>query len=227
MNGFIAIGIDWESSLEAVRLAESPDDVWAVVGHHPNHAHEFQVAMLGDYRNLCRQAKVVAVGEIGLDNHWDFATKEEQLTVFHSFLDLAAELGSPVVLHCREAYPELLDILEQRPLQPCIFHCFAGTSGEFERALKLEASFGVDGPLTYPKAVELREIMTNAPRDKVVLETDSPYLSPVPYRGKPNSPAYLPLIAAELGRLWQSPISEVERITDANARRCFGLPKAT
>jgi TatD DNase family protein len=219
----VVIGIDLESSQRAVKLAEEFPSVWAVVGHHPNYSNTFKSSDIERYKDMARQPKTVAIGEIGLDYHWDFATHKHQAEVFSQFLNLANELDSPVVLHCREAYPDVLSMLEDLP-RPAkyLFHCFAGDEADLERASALDAYFGVDGPLTYPKAVELRRLIATIPRDRILLETDSPYLTPVPFRGKPNSPAYLPHICTKLAEIWGVDSAAAGAITSANALRFFG-----
>lgn len=224
VNGFLIVGIDLLGSRRAIEIAERHHDAWAIVGHHPNYSHEYEPEMIEEYRELLEHQKAKALGEIGLDYHWDFATKEQQVACLLPQLDLAAELGMPVVFHAREAYSDLLDILEKRPAHSYLFHCFAGDESEAKRAMALDAYFGVDGPITYKKADDLRAVIAGLPRDRVVLETDSPYMSPVPHRGKPNSPAYLPFIRHGLAQVWDVTEAETEHITDQNARRFFDLP---
>lgn len=223
VHGFLIVGVDIAGSQKAIEIAERHEDVWAIVGHHPNYAHEYQPEMLGQYREMLAHPKVRALGEIGLDYHWDFATKEQQLACLIPQLDLAAEVDAPVVFHAREAYSDLLTILEARPRQPYLFHCFAGNQEDARRAMALDAYFGVDGPVTYKKADELRATIATLPKDRIVLETDSPYMSPVPHRGKPNSPAYIPLILDEVAKTLGVGRSEAEAQTDANARAFFRL----
>lgn len=222
--GLILVGVDIETSRRAVELAEARQGVWAIIGIHPNYSHQEKPDDMGALADLIDHPKTVALGEIGLDFHWDFATQDEQRRSLGVQLDLAERKGVPVVFHCREAYPELLDFLEARnPGVPMLFHCFAGNSGEADRALALECRFGVDGPLTYKKAEGLREIVASLPRDRVVLETDSPYLTPAPFRGKPNRPTLLPLICDELARVWGIPGEEAAQITTENARSFFRI----
>lgn len=229
VSGFVIVGIEPETSRIALEIAERHPDVWAVIGHHPNHAHEFSPALMTEYEAMARHPKAVAIGETGLDYHWDFSTPTQQFDCFDAMLDLAVRLEKPLVIHCREAYSDLLDHLEawnpgsgyDRGIH---FHCFAGSAAEAHRALALRGFLGVDGPITYPKSVALRELVATLPRDRVVLETDSPYLSPVPYRGKPNSPAYLPFVLKEVALAWDVSESEAEKLTDAAAMQLFGLP---
>lgn len=227
VSGFLIVGIDLAGSKRAIEIAERHADVWAIVGHHPNYAHEFKPEMIAEYRDLLGHEEVKALGEIGLDYHWDFATPMEQRDCLIPQLDLAAELNMPVVFHAREAYSDLIDILEKRPLHPYLFHCFAGDESDAKRATALDAYFGVDGPITYKKSGELRAVVQSLPKDRIVLETDSPYMSPVPHRGKPNTPANIPLICDAVAALWSLSRSEAAAITNANAIRFFRLPPGT
>jgi TatD DNase family protein len=139
-------------------------------------------------------------------------------------LDLAVRLAKPVVFHAREAYPELLDFLETRPPHPYLLHCFAGDGTDAERALRLGATFGVDGPITYKNADDLRGVIAQIPHDRLVIETDSPYLPPIPYRGKPNRPAYVTRVNEGLAAVLGISPAECAEITTANAERFFNLP---
>ncbi|RYG47266.1 TatD family deoxyribonuclease [bacterium] len=218
----VVIGTHPEDWTAAVALAESHECVWAVVGWHPNYCADYDVASLPTLREHLAHPKVLAIGETGLDNHWDYAPREKQRAALHDHLEIARELGIPVVFHAREAYSELLDILEaDYGSGPYIFHCFAGDREEAARAVALGGWIGVDGPVTYPKAEELREVLRSVPLDRLVVETDSPYLSPVPYRGKPNRPAYVRHVADGLAKCLGISIEELERITTANALRAF------
>jgi TatD DNase family protein len=217
------VGLDPSSGRRALDLAQSHDGTYAIVGRHPNYSKEFEISELDVYKGMLRHPKAIALGEIGLDYHWNFATREEQEFCLLAQLDLAAEVGVPVVFHSRDAYPDLLDILEKRPPHPYLFHCFAGDHVDLQRALDLGAYLGFDGPLTYKKNDELRAMVAALPRDRVVLETDSPYLSPVPVRGKPNQPAHLEYVNRILASVWELSEQQTAQQTTANALRYFGL----
>lgn len=217
------VGIDPPTNESAVEIAARHEGVYAIVGLHPTEAAHFTPQVLGQIEHLLSHPKSVALGEIGLDYHWDDATPEQQKAALHAQLDLAETLNKPVVFHCRKAYDDLLDILEARPPRPYLFHCFSGDAGHADRVKSLDGTIGIDGPITYKKSDDLRAIVHEWPRDRLVLETDSPYLTPEPYRGKPNSPAYVPLINAELARVWGISPDEAAAKTTANAMRFFGL----
>lgn len=218
----IVIGIDEGLSERAVQLAERYPGVWAVVGWHPNHAHEWTAEGWARIEAWATHPRVVGIGETGRDNHWDYAPAAQQWEVWERHVDLAQRVEKPIIIHCREAYPELLDWLEANPVSvPLLFHCWAGNAEDAERAIRLGAWFGVDGPVTYKKADELRAVVAMLPRDRVLLETDAPYLTPHPHRGERNRPAYIPLIAEGLARVWGCSVGEVASITTTNAKRLF------
>lgn len=225
VDRIIVIGVDEESSITAVEMARKNESVFAVVGWHPNYSANYKPQSLKTIGDLAADPKVVAIGEIGLDFHWDYATREQQEASFFDHMDLAEEIGKPVVFHCREAYPALLDLLEGRSTKPdgMLFHCFAGDEEDAARARALDCYFGVDGPITYKKAEGLREIMRTMPRERVVLETDSPYLTPAPHRGKPNTPAFVPLINQALADVWEVDAETCAKLTTKNAERFFRL----
>lgn len=219
----ILVGVDLESSQRAVQLAEESEGFYAVIGWHPNYTCDYTPDALPHFESLAASPRVVAIGEIGLDYHWHYATPEQQARALIDQLELAERVDLPVVFHCREAYPDLLAILEARPVRPYLFHCFAGSREGARRAIELGAYFGVDGPITYKKAEDLRAVVADLPRDRVVIETDSPYMTPAPHRGKPNTPTYLPLINEGLAAVWDVDREEAARITTENAQRFFDI----
>ena len=219
----IVIGVDVASSRRAIEIAEEHDGVYAVVGVHPNYACDYQTSDINTLEQMLAHAKVVAIGEIGLDYHWHYATREQQRVALSAQLDLADRLREPVVFHCREAYPDLLTFLETRQKGKWLFHCFAGDMEDARRAIALDAYFGVDGPITYPKAHGLREVVQSLPHDRIVIETDAPYLSPQPFRGKPNKPGYVRYVNAGLAATLGLTIEECAALTTANAERFFGI----
>ncbi len=219
------VGIDSESSQLAADLAERFDPVFATAGIHPNHAAEFSSADLSTVMELLTLPKVLALGEIGLDYHWDKATREQQYHALDAQLELGFAKNCPIVFHCREAYGDLLDILEARKSSktgPWLLHCFAGDAADAARAISLDCYFGVDGPLTYKNAQKLRDTVLTIPRDRVLIETDAPFLTPVPHRGKPNRPGYVSHVNSMLASLWRVSIEEAAESTTRNAIRFFG-----
>lgn len=219
----VVIGVDPEDWPVAQSFAERHEGVFFAAGWHPNATGAYDPATLTDLSRFLQHPKCVALGEIGLDYHHAFSPRETQLRALRDGLDLAAETGKAVVFHAREAYGDLLDVLEARPPHPYLFHCFVGNDEEARRALDLGAIFGLDGPITYPKSVALRETFALLPLDRIVLETDAPYLAPAPHRGKPNRPAYIPLLAQKLAEIQGVTLEEVAQVTTATAFEFFGL----
>jgi TatD DNase family protein len=217
------VGCDPESSQAALDLAERYSGVFAVVGWHPNYTAKYSKSSLVDLRRMLGHPKAVALGEIGLDWHWQYATPREQEAALLDQLELARELDKPVVFHCREAYADLLRFLEAMPRHRYLFHCFSGNADDAQRGVALDAYFGVDGPISYKSAGELRDIVCTLPRERLVIETDSPYLSPMPYRGKPNRPAYVAFVNGALASTLGIPSDECAALTTANAERFFRL----
>lgn len=223
VDRLVAVGCDLDSSRKALELADRFPSVYAVVGVHPNYTAHYTKEALPALEEMLAHPKAVALGEIGLDWHWDYATPDQQYTALRDQLALAESLQAPVVFHCREANPDLLDVLEKAPLPKMLLHCFSGDAKDAQRATKLDCYFGVDGPLTYKNAGDTRDLVKNLPRERVVVETDAPYLTPVPHRGKPNRPGYVVYVCNMLASLWEVEREEAARQTTANAERFFGF----
>ena len=220
------IGMESVTFASALKLADEHDEVYAVLGYHPNRTANFNLSWIEELRPHLAHKKVLAVGEIGLDYHWDYASKDDQMAALTAQLDLAEQVDKPAVFHSREANHDLLAVLESRPTRPYLVHCFSGDKDDAARLNMLGAYIGVDGPITYPKSTELRDILATYPKDRVVIETDSPYMAPVPYRGKPNQPAYVAYVCEALARVWGVSKEEAARITTENALRFFRLSES-
>ena len=219
----IVVGVDVVHSRLALEIAEAHEGVFAIVGVHPNYANDYKATDIHAIEEMLKHPKAVAIGEIGLDYHWDHATPEEQRVALFAQLELAESTGKPVVFHCRDAYPDLLTLLEERKKLKWLFHCFAGSLEDAAQAIKLDCYFGVDGPITYPKAHDLRSVVQSLPRDRIVIETDAPYLSPAPFRGKPNHPSYVRFVNAGLAATLGLELEECAELTTKNAEAFFGL----
>lgn len=217
----ILIGYDLESSRRAVELSEQSDALYATVGIHPHDAAQCNAHTLQALRELADHPRVVAIGEIGLDFYRNLSPREAQYQAFHAQMQLAHSLNLPIVIHCREAYEEVLSVLAQYPEVRGVLHCFSGTAEQAQRGLELGYYLGIGGVATFKSAEMLRAIVQATPRDRLLLETDAPYLAPHPYRGKRNEPAYLPLIAQQVAALWGTTLETVSEITEANAQRLF------
>ncbi|MCS7208108.1 MAG: TatD family hydrolase [Fimbriimonadales bacterium] len=215
----ILIGYDLPSSQRALELTAHADAFYAAVGIHPHDAAHCDADALQTLRAFARHPRVVAIGEIGLDFYRDLAPREAQYRAFHAQLQLAAELGLPVVIHCRDAYDELLAVLSEYPAVRGVLHCFSGTAVHAQRGLELGYYLGIGGVVTFKSAEPLRAIVRTTPRDRLLLETDAPYLAPHPYRGKRNEPAYLSLVAQQVAALWEVPLETLAQQTEANVDR--------
>ena len=216
-------------NVEAVlELTAGVEGVYAAVGVHPNSAADWQDDWIDELRRLAAHPKVVAIGEIGLDYYWDKTPMEIQHHALARQLELAHELHLPVIIHNREANADILAQLAASPLRggdrPGVLHSFSGDWSMAEAALAMGFYLGFTGPLTYKKADEMRAVATRAHLDRILIETDAPYLTPQPYRGKRNEPAYVRFVAERLAELRGLAVEEIARITTANAERLFQLP---
>jgi TatD DNase family protein len=217
---------DWQAYLE---LAAGHSPIRLALGFHPNSAQAFSAAALGTLRELlsAHRGVVVAVGESGLDFYRDHCPPEVQRAALRGQLDLAAELNMPIILHCRQAEGELLETLAAHRARTGravkgVWHSFSAAPEEAREAVKLGLHLGLNGIVTYPKAEGVREAARQAPADRLLLETDAPYLPPQPWRGKRNEPAYLAEVARRVAEALGKPPAEVARRTTENARRLFG-----
>lgn len=218
----IEIGYDLQSSRAAVGLAAQHPAVYAVVGIQPNHVHTAPADWSVHLRELAAQPKVVGIGEIGLDYHWMQAPPGVQEHFFRAQLALARSLTLPVVIHSREAQADTLRILSDAARgQPGVMHSFSGDWAYAEVCLDIGFDLSFSGPLTFRKAAELHEVARRAPLDRVLTETDSPYLTPHPYRGKRNEPAYVGYVLRQFAALRSMSEADAAAAVWANAERLF------
>jgi TatD DNase family protein len=210
----------------AIRLADRYPSMLATVGIHPQYA---PAAKGSDYKHLIellRHPKCVAVGEIGLDYHWEPYEKALQATVFREQMRIAADAGKPIVIHTRDAWPDTIALLREHwapTCLPCIMHCFTGGPEQAREALALGFTISFAGVVTYPKAKDIQEAAKIIPPDRLLVETDAPYLAPVPHRGRRNEPAYVAHTARFLAELRGEDPAELEAATTANFYRLFSL----
>jgi TatD DNase family protein len=226
VTGFLTIGTDEATSVAAVALAAAEPDVYAAVGIHPHDAGTASPAALERIAALARAPRVVAIGEIGLDYYRDLSPRAAQREALVAQLRVARAVGKPVLLHCREAHADLLDVCEAEGVAAVggILHCFSGDLEVARRGQSLGLLISIAGPVTYPSARRLAEVVRALPLDRLVVETDCPYLPPQPWRGQRNEPAYLPTTAARVAELLGLPIATVAAATSANAARLLALP---
>lgn len=217
-------GVTVASSQAALELASRHPGVYAAAGVHPEDCAGAGEADWEALRTLLAADRVVAVGEIGLDYHWeDNPPREEQQAVFRAQLALARELGLPVIVHDRDAHADCLAIVSEFPELRGVFHCYSGSAEMAEILLKRGWYLGFDGPVTYKNAKKALAVLAVTPPERILLETDSPYLPPAPHRGERNDSRFLPLIAAAVAEAKGMRAGEVEALTWENGKRLFGI----
>ncbi len=225
IRAILAVGVgQGPPHLDAgVRMAALRPWIYATVGIHPQESRLADEAAFGELERLAREPKVLAIGEIGLDYHYEYSARPVQRGVFIRQMEIAAKAGKPIVIHCREAWSDCLQLLEQywRPAGlPGIFHCFSGDLEIAGRGLAMGFYVSFAGNLTFPKATQLREVAAQLPLDRLLVETDAPYLAPVPHRGKRNEPAFVGEVARKLAEIQGTP---PERASEQTALNFFRL----
>jgi TatD DNase family protein len=220
----VTIGTDADESRAAIAFAAAHDDVWATVGLHPHDAKNGVDTIVG----LLDAPKVVAVGECGLDYHYDHSPRDIQRAAFAAQIQLAHERGLALSIHTREAWEDTFAILSAEGVpERTVFHCFTGGEDEARRCLDLGAYLSFSGVVTFKSADDVRAAARVCPLDRLVLETDSPYLTPVPLRGQPNTPANIPLVAAGVSRTKGTNIEQVRAAAWSNTQALYELPVGT
>lgn len=222
----ISVGANMAGSKKAVELAGKYENVYAAVGIHPHDVKEMDDSTIQTLRELARHPKVVAIGEIGLDYFKEFSPKELQVVKFRELLSLAKELNKPVVIHDRDAHEDTLRILKEEGIQNGVVHCFSGDNEFAKEILKLGFYISFTGVITFPKAGEARKVIEAVPIEKIMVETDCPYLAPVPHRGKRNEPAFVREIAKTIAEVKGLSLEDVARITTLNVKELFGIDGA-
>ena len=220
----VVVGTDIESSRESVELARKYPQLYAAVGVHPHDAGRVTDACYDIIRTLAVSSqKVVAIGEIGLDFYRDRSPRDQQEIVFRRFLMLAAELGKPVIIHDRDAHDRVMTIIREESVRKGVLHCFSGDAAMAAEAAALGFHISIPGTITYPANQSLRELVSSVSIDRMLIETDCPYLTPVPHRGKRNEPAFVKLTAEKLAEVKGLTLEDVARITTKNAGDLFGI----
>lgn len=222
---FIVVGYSLESSRKAIQLAEAFDDMYATVGVHPHGAKDYDDEAEKILRELAQHPKVVAIGETGLDFYRNLSPREKQEEAFRRQIRLAKAIGLPLVIHDREAHREVARILQEEQAEEVggVLHCFSGDLAFASAAWEMGFYTSIAGPITYPKRGHLPEVVVKAPLERLLLETDCPYLPPQPYRGRRNEPAYLPFTAEAVAQIRGLTTSELAYLTTENTRRLFRL----
>ena len=217
-------GCSLASSRNADALSKQYDYIYAAVGSHPDAADEVNEEVLEQYRLLCKgNPKIKAIGEIGLDYHYEDIPRDLQKAAFRAQMKLAEELKLPVIVHEREAHADALEILEEFPTVTGVFHCYSGSAEMAKELVRRGWYIGFTGVLTFKNAKKALEVAQAIPHDRLVLETDCPYMAPEPFRGKRNHPGYLYRMAEKLAELWDLPVEEVQSITLENGKRLYNI----
>ena len=217
-------GCSYASSLNAIALAQQYDYIYAAVGSHPDVADEVDDALIAQYRELCKQhPRVKAIGEIGLDYHYEDIPREIQKKAFRLQMELARELDLPVIVHEREAHEDGLRIVDEFPAVKGVFHCYSGSLEMAKELIKRGWYIGFTGVLTFKNARKALEVASAIPLERIVIETDCPYMAPVPFRGKRNDPGKVRFMAEKLAELRGISFEEAARTTLENGRRLYRL----
>ena len=216
-------GCNLEDSLLSVKLAEQYPFIYAAVGSHPDSADEVNENVIAEYRKLCCHGKVKAIGEIGLDYHYEDIPREIQKKAFLMQMELARETGLPVIVHERDAHEDGMAIVKDFPDVTGVFHCYSGSAEMARQLVERGWYIGFTGVLTFKNARKAIETAQSIPIDRIVLETDCPYMAPEPFRGKRNHPGYLYRMAEKLAEIRGMTVEEIRQITTENGKRLYGI----
>lgn len=225
ISHIVTIGIDVESSLHAINLSKKYNNIYATAGFHPHNALSWNKTAAEKCISMASDAKVVAWGEIGLDFFKGYVPNDKQITVFSEQLRIAWELNLPVIIHDRDAHDDILRLVAEKGKRPLngVIHCFSGDVDLAMKFISLGFYISVPGTVTFQKALDTKNVAASIPLERLLIETDCPYLAPVPHRGKRNEPLYVRLVAEEVARLRRMKPDEIGLRTSENARTVFGF----
>jgi TatD DNase family protein len=225
VNNMVVVGFDRPTIIRAMELIETYDFMYAAVGWHPVDAIDMTEEDLQWIEELSNHPKVVAIGEMGLDYHWDKSPKDVQMEVFRKQIRLAKKVGLPIIIHNREATADIVNILKEEEASKVggIMHCFSGSAETALECINMNFYISLGGPVTFKNAKKPKEVAAAVPLDHLLIETDCPYLAPHPYRGKRNEPSYVKLVAEQIAEIKQLTIEEVSQATTENAKKLFGI----
>lgn len=224
VHDIVTLGVDVTTSRRCAQLATSQPALWAGAAYHPSETQGWHASWIEDIEAIAEDPKVVAIGETGLDYHWDTSFMEAQQRGSVAHIGLAKRMGKALVIHTRDSMPEALEMLTRAgPPERLLFHCWTGTIDQLREALDLGAHISFAGNVSYKNAAEIREAAKLVPDDRLLVETDSPYLAPVPHRGKPNEPAYVAAVGAAVAEARGQDAEAVAATTTRNARLLFGV----
>ncbi|KYD00936.1 TatD family hydrolase [Heyndrickxia sporothermodurans] len=225
VSNMVVVGFDRPTITKAMELVETYEFLYASVGWHPVDAIDMTEQDLAWIEQLAKHPKVVALGEMGLDYHWDKSPKYIQKDVFRKQIRLAKKVKLPIIIHNREATQDIVDILKEEDAKEVggIMHCFSGSTEVAKECIDMNFFISLGGPVTFKNAKKPKEVASEIPLSHLLIETDCPYLAPHPYRGKRNEPAYVKLVAEQIAMIKGIPLEEVAEITNRNAKRLFGI----
>ncbi|WP_307428681.1 TatD family hydrolase [Bacillus sp. V2I10] len=223
----VVVGFDTETITRAIELAEKYDFIYAAVGWHPVDAIDMKDEDLKWIKELASHPKVVAIGEMGLDYYWDKSPKEIQKEVFRKQIALAKEVKLPIIIHNRDATSDVVEILQEENASEVggIMHCFTGSLEVAKQCMDMNFYISFGGPVTFKNAKKPKEVAAQIPMDRLLIETDCPYLTPHPFRGKRNEPSYVKYVAEQIAELREMEYAEFVRQTSDNAKRLFGISR--
>jgi TatD DNase family protein len=225
VQNMVVVGFDEPTIKKAIQIAETYDFIYASVGWHPVDAIDMTDEHLAWIEELAQHPKVVALGEMGLDYHWDKSPKEVQKDVFRRQIRLARKVNLPIIIHNRDATEDVVTILKEEHVEEVggIMHCFTGSIEVAKQCMDMNMYISFGGPVTFKNAKKPKEVATELPLDKLLIETDCPYLTPHPFRGKRNEPGYVSYVAEQIAELKGITYEELAAITTANAKKLFGI----
>ena len=222
VNKIVCVGMDYKTGIKALEISKKYNFIYPTIGIHPTSVKDMYEGEIDDIYKLLKQNDVVGVGECGIDLYWDKSNLEKQIEVFKKHIEWGIELDLPLVIHMRNSFDEAYEVmLPYKGLIKGVAHCFSGTYEEMLKLIDLGLYIGVDGPITFNKSYELRDLIKRVPKNRLVIETDGPYLAPSPYRGKRNEPAYLKYIIEEVAKVWEMDVEDAIKITTYNALNLF------
>lgn len=224
VQNIVAVGYDFSSSIRAIELAKEHEMIYAACGLQPEEILKNQNS-LQEFEKLIENPNCVAIGEIGLDYYYGKENKENQLKWFEDFLKLACNYKKPIIIHCRESHEDMFNLLKKyhSSLDGIIMHCYTGSVEMMKQYLSLGAYISLSGVVTFKNAKTIKEVAIECPLDRLLIETDDPYLTPVPFRGKENKPAYVAYVAQEIALLKGMNVMQIQKATFENAKKVFHL----
>ncbi|MFJ5625227.1 TatD family hydrolase [Peribacillus loiseleuriae] len=225
VSNVVVVGFDRPTITRAMELVEEYDFIYAAVGWHPVDAIDMTDEDLHWIEELAAHPKVVAIGEMGLDYHWDKSPKDIQKDVFRKQIKLAKKVKLPIIIHNREATADIIEILKEENAHEVggIMHCFSGSPEIAKECVEMNFYISLGGPVTFKNAKKPKEVAAEIPLDRLLIETDCPYLAPHPFRGKRNEPAYVKLVAEQIAEIKEITLEEVAKATTWNAKKLFGI----